>query len=371
MFERLRPHPHRGDTIAAGGVPLSLFALLVALRMTQWGVGARFAVVAVVACLILTMGWLAPLEFEGPRSYHSMLLVAGLLPLAAALVLLAEVLGATRGRPGPGALAWTFGLEAVVAAACARRANSGVCTLIAALAAAEAVESFVTFAFKPTGLGTFRAFLLVLTLGFAAGAVRLRDRHRRHAVQLISAGGLLTLVLAATLAVSAVTAAFVSAGSGVFSLWFGGGAGAAALAQFIAGHFGIAAGWKLYVLVVGLALVAYGGADREPGPAYVGVAVLAAFALLDGLHPLNGQTLIAWPLLLLLAGSVLMAVGLRPITPLPPEPPTRPLPPEPPAEAVPPEAVPTEAVPTEAVRDQNAATEPFPTKPIPQQEPPR
>jgi hypothetical protein len=158
----LRPHPHRGDIIAAGAVPLALAALVIELRMTQWSLGPRFVVVALIAGLLLAMGWLAELEYEGPRAYHSILLIAGLLPLVVALVLLAEVLGARR-PPGAGGIAWTFALEAAIAAAAARRANSGACTLIAALAASVAVESFVGLVLKTHGLGPFRAMLLVLT----------------------------------------------------------------------------------------------------------------------------------------------------------------------------------------------------------------
>ena len=144
VLDRLRPHPHRGDVIAAGAVPLALAAIVIELRMTQWALGARFTVVAVIAVLLLTMGWLAPLEGESPRRYHSLLLVSGLLPLIVALQLLAEVLGAAR-PPGDGALAWTFVVEAMIAAAAARRANSAICTLISALAAVISVQAFVAW----------------------------------------------------------------------------------------------------------------------------------------------------------------------------------------------------------------------------------
>ena len=106
VLDRLRPHPHRGDVIAAGAVPLSLAAIVIELRMTQWALGPRFAVVALIAGLLLTMGVLAPLEGPSPRAYHSVLLVAGLLPMVVALQLLAEVLGASR-PPGAGADFWT------------------------------------------------------------------------------------------------------------------------------------------------------------------------------------------------------------------------------------------------------------------------
>jgi hypothetical protein len=298
----LRPHPHRGDVIAAGAVPLSVFAFVIALRMTQWGVGARFVVVGLVAGLILTMALLAPLEGDSPRAYHSVLLIAGLLPLIVTLQLFAETIGANR-PPGDGADVWTFGLEAGVAVAVARRVNSGICTLIAALAGAVAVEQFVSWVFQPTGPGTFRAMLVVLALGFAAGAVRLRDARRRHAVQLVNAAGLVTLVLALTF----LAATLVRSAAPFVPAFYG----ALATAAF---------GWKLYLLAVGLGLVAYAGVDREPGPAYIGVAVLGAFAVLVGL-PVSGRgSLVGWPLFLLIIGAAGLVIGLRPREPLPPPP---------------------------------------------------
>jgi hypothetical protein len=322
----LRPHPHRGDLIAAGAVPLSLFAFVVSLRMTQWGVGARFVVVGLIAALLLTMGLLAPLEEPddsraagsseagrraggrraAPRAYHSVLLVAGLLPLVVALQELAEVLGSSR-PPGQGADVWTFGLLVGAAAAAARRANSAVCTLIAALAGAAAVEEFVSWVFHPRGAATFRAMLVVLAIGFVAGALRLRDRHRRHSVQLINAAGLVTLLLGVTyLAMLLVREALQTTGQ--FLTLFGGGGETAPF------------GWKLYLLAVGLGLVAYAGVDGERGPAYIGVTVLAAFALLAGV-PVSGRgSLVGWPLFLLLIGGAGLAIGLRPRKPLPPPP---------------------------------------------------
>jgi hypothetical protein len=311
----LRPHPHRGDVIAAGAVPLAVAAFVIDLRMTQWSTAARFVVVGLIAGLLLALGWLAELEGETPRPYHSVLLVAGLLPLILALTLLAELLGAHH-PPGAGGEVWTFGLEAAIAWAAARRANSGVCTLIAALAVAVAVEALVRWVFAPTGLGTFRAFLVVLALGYAGGAVRLRDHRRRHAVQLINAAGLVTIVLALTyLATTLVATALRSSGAFLTAL------GGQATAPF---------GWKLYILAIGLGLVAYAAVDREPGPAYVGAALLGAFAVLVG-FPVSGRgSLVGWPLFLLVVGAAGLAIGLRPREPLPPEPPVTEIVPPPP-----------------------------------------
>jgi hypothetical protein len=75
VLDRLRPHPHRGDIIAAGAVPLALAAFVIELRMTHWALGPRFIVAFLIAALLLTMAWLAPLEGGSPRAYHSVQLV--------------------------------------------------------------------------------------------------------------------------------------------------------------------------------------------------------------------------------------------------------------------------------------------------------
>jgi hypothetical protein len=303
ILELLRPHPHRGDVIAAGAVPLALAAIVIELRMTPWPLGARFSEIALIAGLLMTMAWLAPLERDTPRAYHTVLLLAGLLPLIVALQLLAEVLGAHR-PPGPGADAWTFGTAGAIAWSAARRANSAICTLIAALAGAIAVEAFVAWVFRPSGPGTFRALLVILTLAYAAGAVELRDHRRRHAVQLVNAAGILTLALVLTLlAQTAIATASIFREVPVVGV--GGGA---------------AFGWKLFVLAIGFGLVAYGAVDYEPGPGYLGAAVLLSFALLAGASVGNRPSLIGWPLFLLAIGATGLVIGLRPRRPLRPPP---------------------------------------------------
>jgi hypothetical protein len=307
VLERLRPAPYRGDITAAGAIPLALSAIVIDLRMTQWSAGVRLVVVALIALLILTMGWLTPLDGPAPTQYHSMLLIAGLLPLLLALQLLADVLGANSYPPpfaGAGRLAWTFAAEAAAALACARRANSAACTLIAALAGAVAVESAVRWIFGGD-LDTIRLVLFLLSLCFAAGAVRLRDGQRRHAVALVNAAGLAALTLGATYAI-VISFEFVSLGSSsVQSLAFGRASGPV--------------GWELYLLAIGFGLIGYAGSDREPGPAYIGVLVLLSFAVMAGA---GHGTLIGWPLVLLALGVVGLVIGLRPSTPAPPPPPT-------------------------------------------------
>jgi hypothetical protein len=108
--------------------------------------------------------------------------------------------------------------------------------------------------------------------------------------------------------------------------YFGGIVAPARLAG--GGHAGT--GWELVLLVVGLALVAYSGVDREPGPGYLGFVVLVLFVALAGPRSISGASLIGWPILLLLLGGAGVAAGLRPRRDLPPEPgPPQPPPPRP------------------------------------------
>ncbi len=329
VIEWLRPHPSRGDVIAAGAVPLSVLAVVIPLRMTQWATGPKFAVVALIAMLLLTLGWLAPLEGEVPRPYHTVLLVTGLLPMIVALVLFAELIGAAH-PPGPGGFVWVLLIETALAWAAARRANSGACTLIAAATGAGFVFAFVAWAFKPHSFDTYRAMAVVLTLGYAAGSLRLRERRRRQAVQLVNAGGLVTLLLAVTYLESTL---LVIRGGGLIPTSSG-----------FFGSLSAPFGWKLWILIVAFGLIAYAGVDRERGPAYIGVVMLLAFALLVSYPVSSRGSLVGWPLFLLIIGAGGLAIGLRPRAPLPPEPPTPPhVPP-----TVQPEPAPT---PTRHLRD--------------------
>ena len=68
----------------------------------------------------------------------------------------------------------------------------------------------------------------------------------------------------------------------------------------------------------GFGLVAYSAIDREPGPGYIGVLVLAVAVLIVGFT--GDHNLLFWPLFLLLVGIAGVALGLRPRRRLPPEP---------------------------------------------------
>ena len=304
----LTPHPHRGDLIAAGAVPLALGALLVNVRLDPtWGTGVFLVIDALACALVLGMGLLAPLEGEHARSYQQVLLLAGQLLGFVTLVRLAQVLGADRPLNAAGSRLWIFLVVTVGAAWIGRARRSAVCALVAALSAIAAAIAFVDWAFSPQGPGTLRWVLLALAIALVLAALARRDAHRRESVYLIDAAGVAMLALGVTF-LGAAAVAFTPLPEVAL--------------RFLGIPVGVpGGGWKLVLLAAGLGLVAYAGVDREPGPAYLGAVILLVFVVLVGIPGAGGASLWFWPLVLLLVGGVAVGAGLRPRQELPPEPP--------------------------------------------------
>ena len=137
---------------------------------------------------------------------------------------------------------------------------------------------------SPDGLR--RWVFLAYAGGLLFASLALREPARRHAEVLCDAGGL---------AVAAIAIQPYSTGIPTPDL---------------------SAFWELVLLAAGLGLVAFGALDRSPGPAYVGVLNLILFIV----SAASGTTLLVWPLFLLVGGVIMVAAGLRPRRPLPPEP---------------------------------------------------
>jgi hypothetical protein len=191
---------------------------------------------------------------------------------------------------------WVAATLAVHALVFATWRNSAACTLLGAVAAGIAVLAFFNWAFDVDSAATFRWILLGLVAVYALTAVGQRDRHFRHGVALIDSAGLATLAIAVTFATDFLFLSFDA-------------------------HRTAAWGWELLVLAVGFGLIAYSSVDREPGPAYLGVLNLVAFAVItSGGVTKHGATLVGWPLVLGVAAVALLAIGLRPTTPAPPPP---------------------------------------------------
>ncbi len=298
MLELLRPPPHRGPLIAAGAVALAAGLALAELRIAdELTPGYHLFALAVAAAVVLALGVQAPLEDGRPPAYQSVLLVTGLALLYGALLRLADSFGDRTDFLPIATITLTALAQACAALAVAVRCRSAVCGLIAAVFGMIAVLAAWEWVFDPDGFGVSRWLLGLSAAGLVLASLVLRAGRPRQAELLVDAAGL---------AIFAIGIEAMLAAVGIFVGFVG--FGAPDLPWF----------WKLVVLGAGFGLVAFGAIDRAPGPAWLGVANLAAFILVVGLD--GDETLRWWPLLLILVGAGAMVAGLRPRKPLPPEP---------------------------------------------------
>ncbi len=310
--ELLRPPAHRGPLIAAGSVLLSLGLALAELRLgDELSAGVHLLILAVATAVVLGLGLQAEMEDGRPPAYQSVLLVTGLLLLYATLLRLSDVLGADFGIGDggaretpfwavfpPGAATWTSLVLAAVAGWAAWTRHSAIALLIATLALGIAVLAAVAWIFDAGSQGGYRFVLLGLALAAVLGSLVLRDDAPRHAEQLINAAGVAILVIP-----------LVALAGGALQLFdlFGGFP-----SDLLPGF------WELVVVAVGAGLLAYGAVDHAPGAAWLGFANLVLFILVTWIGA--DATLRWWPAVLIVLGLGAIVTGLRPRSPLPPEP---------------------------------------------------
>src|SRR5918999_1164914 len=155
-------------------------------------------------------------------------------------------------------------------------------------------------AFAQLGATTFRWLLLVLCLAYAAVAFALREREAPQAPEFVTAAGIAAVLVG-------VIGVLAQAGDAIGLLFFGGTGGETEGQSFV---------WDVWLLLISLALVAYGAVVHARGPAYVGFLGLLAFALLQGAE-VNAlfegdepdSSFVGWPLILLLVGAAALAAA--------------------------------------------------------------
>src|SRR6266480_9946 len=240
--------PSRGKVLGAGGVLLAAAVGLLQARLeVPWSNGVHFIVALAAFVLVFGVAQLSPLP-ERPLAYQSTLALSGLALLTFVLFRLAQVFGVDQPFGNSGTVMWMTALFALVAAYAAMRYHSLACGLLAGLAAAGFVLTFVDKVFNPSGIDTFRWILFLLVLGFTAGAAYLRQGPRPGlATQAVDLAGLMLIGIAAT---------FLAAAA-VSSLRPFGGSTASLSAGF---------GWKAVMILGSLAVIAYAAVERERGP---------------------------------------------------------------------------------------------------------
>jgi len=297
----LTPKPFRGDVIAAGVTVLLIAAGLLELRV----IGtldpiARCALLTVLWAFVLTLAVRSPVEQGEPRAYQSVLYVEALIFALLALAALAAVLGSDGWLDGNATRSWVLALMTLHAALLGRLRNSPVCTFLAAVGFAGVLVVALLGVTAGDQLGGIRWLLLVVAVGYAINAVRLHTPAPRHALAFAQAAGMTFVGLATTW-------------TGMLLPLPNGGAFAVPGVETNVPAPG--AGWTLVLLLAGLALVGYGGVQRERGPIWIGALLLLHFCMLE----LDGG-LLWWPLALFALAAALLVAGLRPSTPAPPEP---------------------------------------------------
>jgi hypothetical protein len=293
--------PDRRDWLRLlGGVLFAAGALVLVLRKgNEWGNWALLATIA-IPCLVLYAGALgARRVWPVLQGWQSAFFAFAAILLPIALLLFIQAVGGTPGTKLN--ITWVFAAAAAVAIVTALLARAWWQMLIGG---AYAIVAWVVLGTKiiDSKPNTIR-WLLVAAAGVLIVLAVLLGRLRKpQASDLVTAAG-----LAAVLA-------------GIFGLAGLSSQAANALGAVSSGVPKPTQGWNVYLLIVSLLLIAYGVRSVTRGAAYIGGIGLFAFIVLTGVNVvalLEGKsvhTIAGWPLLLLIAGGLILALSflLRP-----------------------------------------------------------
>jgi hypothetical protein len=269
---------------------------------SEWADFPLLLVVGIPCALLFGLGVASRTEGQGLDPWRSVLMIAGVLLAPVAFTQLRDTLGLS--DESSFWIFCIFGLTAAMAAYGSFVVGAAYQALLAALAGVLAWLALWDWIADPSANG-FRWLLIPLGLGYLAAAVSLRGREASQGSEIVTATGIVG-VLVGTIGV--LDAAGELLGQSLFAGLGGGGAPG-----------GQSVFWDIVLLVISLALVAYGARAGSRGPSYVGVLGLLVFAVLVGIEAnalLEGErpdsSLVGWPLVLLLLGGAGLAASLAP-----------------------------------------------------------
>jgi hypothetical protein len=292
-----------------GGVVFAVGAFVLFIRKSgsvgggsNW---ADFPLLLVVATPCALLFWLGVTGRTGANDlepWRSVLMVTGVLLAPVALSQLRNTLGLSEASSF-----WTFLIFAITAAMAGYASfvvGAAYQALLAALAGIAAWLSLWAWIASPSATG-FRWLLIVLGVVYLGAAAALRSSDAPQAPEIVTATGIVG-VLVGTIGV--LDAGVRLLGGGLLSGAFGGQP---------PGGQGVF--WDIVLLLVSLALIAYGALVRARGPSYIGAIGLLLFVIFVGVEVntlLEGDqpdgSFVGWPLVLLLLGAGALAAGLAP-----------------------------------------------------------
>src|SRR4051794_9321464 len=284
-----------------GGVAFAVGAVVLYIRKSgaiseDWA-DFPLLLVAGVPCVLLFGLGLRDRRGGEVERWRTALLVLGVLLAPLALEQLRETLGFSQGSSF-----WQFVVFAGVAAMAAYAAFVVGVAYQALLASVAGIAAwlFLWDWIASPGVNGLRWLLIFLGIGYLAAALALLARNQRQGDELITAAGIVGLLVGFIGVAQAALQAVVGA---VFSL--------------PGGTHGQGFFWDLMLLLVSLSSVGYAAMSRVRGPAYVGFVGLLAFAGLLGVElsdlaagRIPDGSFVGWPLALLLLGGAALGAGV-------------------------------------------------------------
>ena len=297
--------PDRRDWFRlVGGVLFAAgFVVLYIRKFEAWGEFPKLLVVLIPFAVLYGLGWLGGLRARPdreagdprPEGWQIVFLIVGSLLAGLVMAQLILMLGADNLEARLHQVLIGLAVAGAAYAASFLR-NVPVLALVGGLGALWAWIFLWDKILEIDSIGTGRAFLLIFAALMLAGAYFLRQGGHPQASDFITIAGITALI------------------AGLLSL------------SGLANQFNPVAeddetrpseSWNVFILVLSLALIAYGARAPSRGPSYVGAVGLASFVGLTGANVValaegnldDREKLAGWPLLLLFLGLAALAVS--------------------------------------------------------------